>query len=320
MHVIVPPSWSQPDAVVTPEKFYLDRRRFLRSLGFGIAAVAAAPANLFGATQDLSSKLNPAYRLEALTLTKENAIQGYNNFIEFSLQKEGPHVAANQGWKTEPWTVDIAGLVAQPLKFGVNEIVRKMGGIEQRNYRHRCVEAWAMVIPWDGFPLRKLVELAQPKADARFVKFTSFLDPDAAPNQKRGDIPWPYTEALTLEEATNELAFLATGIYGKPLAKQNGAPIRLVIPWKYGFKSIKSIARIEFTRERPETLWNTVAPQEYGFYANVNPNVDHPRWSQGRERVIGGGIFEGKKATLPFNGYEREVAQLYRGLDLKMNY
>jgi len=177
-----------------------------------------------------------------------------------------------------------------------------------------------MVIPWDGFPLRKLIELAQPQAQARFVKFTSFFDTDAAPNQKNPQIPWPYSEGLTIEEAMNELAFLASGIYGKPIANQNGAPIRLVVPWKYGFKSIKSITSIELTAERPETLWNKVAPQEYGFYGNVNTTVDHPRWSQARERPIGGGILEGKKPTLMFNGYEKEVAHLYQGLDLRKNF
>jgi len=320
MHIITPPSWRLPDAVVTPEEAYLGRRHFLKTLGLGIASAALAPRFLFGATAGFPAKLNPAYRLDGLTLTKENAILGYNNFYEFSLQKEAPRIEANKGWKTDPWKIEIAGLVRKPQTFDVNELVRKIGGIEERNYRHRCVEAWSMVIPWDGFPLQKLVALAEPESRAHFVKFTSFLDPEAAPGQKDNRFPWPYVEGLTLDEARHELAFLATGIYGKPLANQNGAPIRLVVPWKYGFKGIKSITKIEFTDEQPETLWHQTAPTEYGFYANVNPEVDHPRWSQARERVIGGGLFEGKKATLMFNGYEKEVAGLYKDMDLKKNF
>ena len=320
MNLILPPRWALPDSVVTPQADYLDRRRFLKMLGLGVAGLAITPPKLFAATAGFPARLNPAYRLDDLTLTKENAILGYNNFIELSFKKEGPSIEANKGWKTAPWTVEIAGLVDKPQTFDVNDLVRKMNGIEQRNYRHRCVEGWAMVIPWDGFPLHRLIKLAEPKTNARYVKFTSFLDTDAAPNQSNSQIPWPYTEGLTLAEAQNELTFLATGIYGTPLANQNGAPLRLVVPWKYGFKGIKSITRIEFTEEKPDTLWNQIAPQEYGFYGNVNPTVDHPRWSQARERVLGGGIFEGKKATLMFNGYESEVAQLYHGLDLKKNF
>ena len=198
--------------------------------------------------------------------------------------------------------------------------VRNIGGIERRNYRHRCVEAWSMVIPWDGFPLAKLVDLAQPKREAKYVKFTSFFDPDHCPGQRSNDLPWPYTEGLTLPEAMNELAFVATGLYGKPLRNQNGAPIRLVVPWKYGFKSAKSLVKVEFVSDRPKTTWNRLAPNEYGFYANVNPNVDHPRWSQASERVIGGGFLSGKKPTLLFNGYEKQVAHLYAGMDLRKNF
>jgi len=320
MHILVPPSWKLPVSDVTPEAAWLGRRQFLKTFGLGLAGAALLPDKLFGAAAGFPAKQNPAYRLEDLTLTKEDAILGYNNFYEFSFQKEAVRIEANKGWKTEPWKIEITGLVAKPLTFDVNDLVRKIGDIEQRNYRHRCVEAWSMVVPWDGFPLRKLVQLAEPKAEARFVKFTSFFDPSVAPGQTNNEFPWPYTEGLTLAEATNELAFLATGIYGKPLANQNGAPIRLVVPWKYGFKGAKSITKIEFTADQPKTLWNEVAPNEYGFYANVNPNVDHPRWSQARERVIGGGLFEGKKATLLFNGYEKEVASLYKGLDLKKNF
>jgi len=320
MRLILPPSWSLPDSAVSPESAYLERRRFLKVLGMGLVGAAFAPSGPLAATAGFPSRPNPAYRLDDLTPTKENAVLGYNNFYEFSFQKEGPRIEANKGWKTEPWTLEIGGWVERPQKFDVNELVRRMGGIEQRNYRHRCVEGWSMVIPWDGFPLKKLVELARPLAGARFVNFTSFVDADAAPSQNDSRFPWPYTEGLTLAEATNELAFLATGIYGKPLANQNGAPIRLVVPWKSGFKSVKSIAKIQFTEDQPETFWHAVAPRECGFYANVNPRVDHPRWSQARERVIGGGLLEGKKATLLFNGYEKQVAGLYKDLDLEKNF
>jgi sulfoxide reductase catalytic subunit YedY len=320
MNIIVPPSWRLPAAAVTPESVYLDRRHFLKTIGVAAAGAALLPSELSAATAGFPAKSNPLFHGDGLTITKENAILGYNNFYEFSYSKEGVRDAANKGWKTDPWKIEITGLVAKPQTFDVNELVRKIGDVEERVYRHRCVEAWSMVIPWDGFPLKKLVKLAEPKSNARYLKFTSFYDPKSAPNQGDNRFTWPYTEGLTIDEAQNDLAFLATGIYGKPLANQNGAPIRLVTPWKYGFKGIKSITKIEFTDQQPPTLWNNAAPTEYGFYANVNPNVDHPRWSQARERVIGGGLFEGKKATLLFNGYEKEVASLYKGMDLKKNF
>jgi sulfoxide reductase catalytic subunit YedY len=210
--------------------------------------------------------------------------------------------------------------VRNPAKFEVNELIKSVGGIEQRNYRHRCVEAWSMVVPWDGFQLSKLVLLAAPKPEAKYVQFTTFLDPKICPGQRSKEFTWPYTEGLTIAEANHELAFLSTGIYGKPLLNQNGAPIRLVVPWKYGFKGAKSLVRIDFVADQPKTLWNQMAPNEYGFYANVNLEVDHPRWSQKSERVIGGGFFSGKQPTLKFNGYEKEVAALYSGMDLRNNF
>jgi sulfoxide reductase catalytic subunit YedY len=258
--------------------------------------------------------------LPGVKLTPYDDITSYNNFYEWGLEKGDPKVNANKGWKTEPWTIEIGGLCAKPAKYEVNELIKAVGGIEQRNYRHRCVEAWSMVIPWDGFALAKLVAIAEPKAEAKFIQFNSFLDPKECPGQRSEDFPWPYTEGLTLPEATNELAFLATGLYGKPLANQNGAPIRLVVPWKYGFKGAKSLVHIDFVTEQPKTLWNEAAPNEYGFYANVNPEVDHPRWSQKTERVIGAGFFGGRQPTLKFNGYEKEVAALYAGLDLRKNF
>lgn len=321
MHIRLSRSWELPDAAVTPEAHHVHRREFLRRFGFGLAGAALLPA-AFGraATVGFPDALNPAYKLAGVKLTPPDSVTSYNNFYEWGLSKEQPRTLANAGWKTEPWTLEIGGLCAKPAKFEVNDLVRAMGGLEQRNYRHRCVEAWSMVVPWDGFPLAKLVALAEPKAEAKFVRFTTFLDPTICPGQRSHDFEWPYTEGLTLAEANHELAFLATGLYGKPLPNQNGAPIRLVVPWKYGFKGAKSLVRIDFVAEQPATLWNAMAPGEYGFLANVNPEVDHPRWSQGSERVIGGGFFSGKQKTLKFNGYEREVAALYAGVDLRKNY
>src|SRR6516225_1954118 len=308
--------WNLRDEAVTPEADYIRRREFLRVFGLGLAASAILPITSRAASTGFPDSLNGNYKLDGIKLTPEESVTSYNNFYEWGLAKDQP----NRGWKTEPWTIEIGGLCASPQKIDVNELVKLVGPIERRNYRHRCVEAWSMVIPWDGFPLAKLIDLAQPKPEAKFVNFTSFFDPANCPNQRSKEFPWPYTEGLTINEARNELAFIATGLYGKPLRNQNGAPIRLVVPWKYGFKSAKSLVKIEFTAEQPKTLWNEMAPNEYGFYANVNLNVDHPRWSQASERVIGAGFFSGKQPTLMFNGYEKQVAHLYAGLDLRKNF
>ena len=313
-------SWELPDSAVTPEADYLRRREFLRVFGLGLAASAFLPPAVRAATAGFPDSLNPAFKLDGVKLTPYDLVTSYNNFYEWGLSKEEPKELANKGWKTEPWTIEIGGLCSKPGKYDVNDLVKIMDGIEQRNYRHRCVEAWSMVVPWDGFRLAKLVALAEPKSEAKYVQFTTFFDPAVCPGQRSKRFPWPYTEGLTLAEANHELAFLATGIYGKPLLNQNGAPIRLVVPWKYGFKGAKSLARIDFVSDQPKTLWNQLAPSEYGFYANVNPEVDHPRWSQKTERVIGGGFFSGKQATLKFNGYEKEVAALYAGMDLRKNF
>jgi methionine sulfoxide reductase catalytic subunit len=320
MHIIRRHSWQLPDSAVTSEPQYLARRQFLKTFGLGFAASAVLPALARSASFGFPDSLDKTYALTGVKLTSYDGITGYNNFYEWGLDKGDPKVNANRGWKTEPWTIQIGGLCGKPGTYDVNELVKTIGGIEQRNYRHRCVEAWSMVIPWDGFPLAKLVAMAEPKAEAKFLKFTSFLDPKNCPGQQSDDFHWPYTEGLTLAEATNELAFLATGIYGKPLQNQNGAPIRLVAPWKYGFKGAKSLVQIDFAADQPKTLWNEMAPFEYGFYANVNPEVDHPRWSQKTERVIGAGLFGGRQPTLKFNGYEKEVAGLYSGLDLRKNF
>jgi methionine sulfoxide reductase catalytic subunit len=320
MHIIRKHSWQLRDSVVTPESQYFGRREFLKVFGLGLAASVALPAVSRAASFGFPDLLNSSYRLNGVKLTSYNDITGYNNFYEWGLDKGDPKENANKGWKTEPWIIQIGGLCGKPGTYNVDDLVKAIGGIEQRNYRHRCVEAWSMVIPWDGFPLAKLVAMAEPKPEAKFVQFTSFLDPKNCPGQQSQDFPWPYTEGLTLAEATNELAFLASGIYGKPLLNQNGAPIRLVVPWKYGFKGAKSLVRIDFVPNQPKTLWNEMAPNEYGFYANVNPEVDHPRWSQKTERVIGAGLFGGRQPTLKFNGYEKEVAALYTGLDLRKNF
>lgn len=313
-------AWDLPDAAVTSEGHYLRRREFLRVFGLGLVASALLPPVILGESAALNDPLNPSYKLDGVKLTPEDLITGYNNFYEWGLGKEQPKDQANRGWKTRPWSIEIGGLCAHPRKIEVDELIRILGPIERRNYRHRCVEAWSMVIPWDGFPLARLFDLAKPKPEAKYVKFTSFFDPANCPAQRGNDFPWPYTEGLTLPEAMNELAFIAVGLYGKPLRNQNGAPLRLVVPWKYGFKSAKSLAKIEFVTEQPKTLWNQLAPNEYGFYANVNPHVDHPRWSQSSERVIGAGFFSGKQPTLMFNGYEKQVANLYAGMDLRKNF
>jgi methionine sulfoxide reductase catalytic subunit len=327
--------WDLPHSAVTVEAYYLRRRQFLRVFGLGLAGSLFGVPPLHGQHDTRSASpeggtsnhvapfkdsLNPAFKLDGVKLTPEDLVTSYNNFYEWGLAKDQPKDLANRGWKTQPWSVEIGGSCANPTKIGLDELIRLVGSVERRNYRHRCVEAWSMVIPWDGFPLAKLVDFAKPKPEAKYVKFTSFFDPANCPGQRSNDFPWPYTEGLTIDEARNELAFIAIGLYGKPLRNQNGAPLRLVVPWKYGFKSAKSLVKIEFVTEQPKTLWNQLAPNEYGFYANVNPNVDHPRWSQKSERVIGAGFFSGKQPTLMFNGYDKQVAHLYAGMDLGKNF
>lgn len=321
MQIRLTAPWQLPESAATPEADYrLHRRDFLKAAGSAAFLSALTGPRGWAATEGLPGPANPKYSGAGLKPTSFESITSYNNFFEFGTDKSDPKNYANKGWKPEPWTVEIGGLVKAPLKIDVEELVKKMGGVEQRVYRHRCVEAWSMVIPWNGFPLAKLVALADPKPEAKFVKFTSFLDPKAAIGQTQDSIPWPYVEGLRLDEATNELAFIATGIYGKPLPNQNGAPLRLVTPWKYGFKGIKSIVKIELVSSQPRNSWQVISSSEYGFYANVNPNVDHPRWSQASERVIGAGVFGGRQKTLMFNGYDQQVAGLYKGLDLTRNF
>lgn len=284
--------------------------------GLTLGMLMLLPQKVFAQNKKSNSYPVPA----DLALTKEEVATSYNNFYEFSLEKDEvkPKV---ENWKLDPnWKIEISGLVQNKKSFSVNELIEMAGGVEERVYRFRCVEGWSMVVPWTGFPLSKLIEKLKPLTTATHIKFQSFSDGKIGTNIKNlPTYPWPYTEGLTIAEAKNQLTLIATGMYGKPLPKQNGAPLRLVVPWKYGFKSIKSITKIEFTNSQPKTLWNTLAPDEYGFYANVNPAVEHPRWSQASERILDKGFIPKRKPTLLFNGYEKEVAELYKNLDLKKN-
>ncbi|QPB41746.1 protein-methionine-sulfoxide reductase catalytic subunit MsrP [Rodentibacter haemolyticus] len=302
---------------VTPETIFKQRRKIITALGLGMAG-ALLPKTHFANVPINSTSLN------TLELTPEEKVIGYNNFYEFGVDKGSPARYA-KAFKTNPWQLEISGEVEQPFTLDYAALTNTFP-LEERIYRFRCVEAWSMVIPWQGFELARLIEKAKPTSKAKYVVFHTLFDPEQMPGQKNhffgGGIDYPYVEALRLDEALNSLTLLATGLYGKPLLPQNGAPIRLVVPWKYGFKSIKSIVKITFSENRPLTTWEKLAPNEYGFYANVNPNVDHPRWSQSSERVIGsGGLLSVKRQpTLMFNGYEKEVAHLYTGLDLGKNF
>jgi sulfoxide reductase catalytic subunit YedY len=316
MRIRTPKDWEICESAVTPEAIYRlrDRRDFLKTLGAGVAGAFFLGNRALAATGGLPGKANYDYPPGDLKMTPYPLITHYNNFYEFGTDKGDPVVNANRGWKAEPWTVEIGGLANNPGKWDVEDLITKVGGLEERVYRHRCVEAWSMVVPWNGFPLRKLIDFANPKPEAKYVKMTSFQH---VMGSQDGGFGGAYLEGLRMDEARNELAFIATGIYGQALPNQNGAPLRLVTPWKYGFKGIKSIVRIDFTTREPFNTWQGLAGNEYGFYANVNPTVDHPRWSQASERVIGGGVFSGRQPTLMFNGYEKQVAALYQGMDLR---
>lgn len=325
------------EADVTPESVFHDRRRVLKALGITTAALAlptSAQADLFawfkGATppkappgKPLSFTQPADWRLN-LPLTPEDKVTGYNNFYEFGLDKADP--AANAGGlQTDGWTLRIEGEVAEPLTLDIDDLMKRFP-LEERIYRFRCVEAWSMVLPWVGFALAKLIAFANPTGNARYVAFQTIYDPERMPGQKNrfigGGLDYPYVEGLRLDEAMHPLSLLIVGVYGKTLPPQNGAPLRLMTPWKYGFKNIKSIVKMRFTHDRPPSTWNLAAPDEYGFYANVNPHVDHPRWSQATERAIGaGGLLDvTRQPTLLFNGYAEQVASLYRGLDLRENF
>jgi sulfoxide reductase catalytic subunit YedY len=304
---------------ITSESIYLDRRRFLRDAGLATAAGLAAmalPGQLIAGAGNLETVQGPFSSDE--TPNSWDDITTYNNFYEFGTAKDDPSAYA-QDFVTKPWSVKISGECDKPGDYQLEDIIGPHA-LEDRVYRHRCVEAWSMVVPWVGFPLGDLLKRFDPNSDAKFVRFKTLHDPDQMPGQRRPVLQWPYVEGLTMAEAMHPLTLMVVGVYGKTLPNQNGAPLRLVIPWKYGFKGIKSIVEIEFLRRQPRTSWEIANSREYGFYANVNPEVDHPRWSQARERRIGGGVFDPKQPTLMFNGYAEEVAELYAGLDLRKNY
>jgi len=302
------PSWALPEAAATPESVYLTRRSLLAG-GAGLIGAAAMPGFAFAAASD---DLYPVKRNEAFTLdrpiTDEEHATTYNNYYEFGSNKN-IHAAA-QRLQIDPWKVVIDGMVEKDITIDAHDLIRQMP-LEERLYRHRCVEAWSMAVPWSGFPLKALVELARPLSSAKYLRMETFKDPGVASGQRASWYPWPYVEGLTMAEATNDLAFIATGLYGKPIPKQNGAPLRLAVPWKYGFKSIKSLVRFTFTDQMPTSFWMDVLGAEYGFYANVNPGVPHRRWSQAEERVLG---TDERRKTLIYNGYAEQVAHLYMGM------
>ncbi|MCY4180933.1 MAG: protein-methionine-sulfoxide reductase catalytic subunit MsrP [Litoreibacter sp.] len=296
-------SWSD----VTPETVYLNRRAFMTGATALAAGSIAAPG--LAATSAFSTDEEP---------NAWDEITQYNNFYEFGTGKSDPAEYAD-ALTTTPWAVEIDGMVDKPGSYSFEDIMSAMT-IEERIYRFRCVEAWSMVIPWNGFELADLLNMAGVQEGAKYVAFETLYRPEEMWGQKRNFIPWPYREGLRLDEAMHPLTIMATGIYGKDIPNQNGAPLRLVVPWKYGFKSIKSIVKITLTDEQPVASWNQIAPHEYGFYSNVNPEVDHPRWSQASERRVGGGLLAKRIPTLMFNGYEAEVASLYEGMDLTENF
>ncbi len=310
--------WEISEQMVTDEAFWVSRRSLIKNLtigaicGLGGSLEAFASSDSSNQTVSASkeqianrypAKRNPLYTHRRL-ISEEADVTSYNNFYEFGSHKSIARAA--QALKTRPWTVTIDGMVESPKTIDVDDLINQMQ-LEERVYRFRCVEAWSMVVPWTGFPLSDLIKLARPNSSAKYVKMQTFLDPEMSSGQKQHWYPWPYSEGLTMPEGLSELAFLATGVYGKPLPKQMGAPLRLVVPWKYGFKSIKSIVRFTFTDKRPISFWEEIQPSEYGFWANVNPEVDHPRWSQAIERTLAGP----RIPTKVFNGYGEFVANLY---------
>ena len=298
---------------ITPYRSYIDRRKFIKNASaFTIAASLSSSANALhlDETSKYKKKLD-----EGDELNKFEEITTYNNFYEFGIGKTDPSQNSSS-FNPNPWSIKIEGLVEKPFIINLEDLIEKVT-IEDRVYRLRCVEAWSMVVPWQGFPLSKLIELAKPLNDAKFIQFETVFRPNEMPGQNRNILPWPYVEGLRLDEALHPLTILSTGLYGHDLLNQNGAPLRLVVPWKYGFKSIKSIVSIRFVNYQPEATWSKIAPSEYGFYSNVNNSVHHPRWTQGTERRIGEFL---RRPTLMFNGYEEEVSHLYKGMDLNKFY
>jgi sulfoxide reductase catalytic subunit YedY len=319
------PGWAMKESEATPESRYLTRRDMVKALAAGpilapalAAALGVRPALADESETDPSAglypvKRNPAYTLDR-PLSPEKLVTTYNNYYEFGSQKTISDRA--QELKLRPWSVTIDGLVEKPQTVDIDTLLKAMP-LEERLYRHRCVEAWSMAVPWSGFPLKALVDFARPLGSAKYLVMTTFQDPKMAPGQEQFWYPWPYVEGLTMAEATNELAFIATGLYGKPIPKQDGAPLRLATPWKYGFKSVKAIVHFAFSETRPKTFWETIDSNEYGFWANVNPEVPHPRWSQADERVLG---TDERVPTQLFNGYGKYVADIYKGLEKERLY
>ncbi|HEY4375499.1 MAG TPA: protein-methionine-sulfoxide reductase catalytic subunit MsrP [Burkholderiales bacterium] len=310
-----------PPSEITPRHVYEGRRRFVKQLG-RVAFLAAAPALPFTARAQSGAKI-PGLRKSAYSTAEKQTsykdITSYNNYYEFGIDKADPARNAHT-LKTRPWTVSIEGAVAKPKTYGIEDLM-KLGAIEERVYRHRCVEGWSMVIPWAGFSLANLIKEVQPTGNAKFVEFVTLADPKQMPGLSAPYLHWPYVEGLRIDEAQNPLTLLAFGLYGEALPNQSGAPVRVVVPWKYGFKSGKSLVKIRFVEQQPKTAWNAANASEYGFYSNVNPQVDHPRWSQATERRIGeDGFFSPKRKTLMFNGYGEQVAQMYAGMDLRRYY
>ena len=304
---------------ITPEALYHDRRRFIALAAVAGAAVAVGVlGNRMRRGEEMARAIASMGRDEdgqREEPTSYEDITTYNNFYEFGTGKDDPSKHGSS-LRPRPWTVRVEGEVASPADYDLDDFIAPYKLVD-RTYRHRCVEAWSMVVPWRGFPLADLLKRVQPTSKARFVEFTTLLDPKQMPGQRGRILPWPYVEAIRLDEAMHPLTLMVTGLYGKDLPNQNGAPLRLVVPWKYGFKGAKSIVKIRLTERQPRTTWNAIMPQEYGFYANVNPEVDHPRWSQATERRIGEWR---RRRTLPFNGYADQVASMYTGLDLRKNY
>ena len=321
----IPKRWQLPESAATPEDIYRDRRRFLKNVGLGAIGASALGMGCFVSVEEPGSRasdagstiaddsglypatINDAYSVTERGLTPFEVASRYNNFYEFTTSKSRVWELVDR-FETEPWTVEIKGNVHRPQTFDLEALFRQVT-LQERIYRFRCVEAWAMTVPWTGFPLSELINLVEPMSNANYIRFVTVNRPDQMPGiDAAPNFPWPYFEGLRMDEAMNELTMLVTGLYGAPVPKQNGAPLRLITPWKYGYKSIKSIVEIEFLEQEPPTFWNTLAPNEYSFLSNVDPAVPHPRWSQATERLIG---TEETVDTLPFNGYEAEVAHLY---------
>lgn len=313
MSIIIQKASTIKSSDITPKSIYLDRRRFMQQ-ALVTSALLTADAMLPAWAKKWPELKHSPYSSSDKVNSFED-ITTYNNFYEFGTSKKDPHKNATQ-FNPQPWSITVEGECEKPGVFDLEDFI-KPAALEERIYRLRCVEGWSMVIPWVGFSLADMLKGFEPTSKARYVEFTTLMDKSRMPGQQRRVLRWPYTEGLRIDEAMNELPFMAVGLYGEVLPNQNGAPIRLVVPWKYGFKSIKSIVKIRFTESQPQTTWNLTGPKEYGFYSNVNPEVDHPRWSQKKERVIGASFWEPKRETLMFNGYAEQVAHLYKGMDLK---